>query len=391
MTMELASIQTGMRRPLRPAFVSSSPQPVPVAFLITDLDPGGAERALVQIVTRLDRGRWQPSVVCLSRAGALVPELEAAGIPVTCLGARRGWQFPIVVRRLARELRRTRPEIVQTFLYHANVAGRIAGRLAGVPRVVSGIRVAEKRSRLRLWIDRWTDRLVDRHVCVSNDVARFSIDVGQLPADKVIVIPNGVDAERFANARPADLAQFGIPSGSRTLLFVGRLDPQKAPRSLMAAIEPLLDASKDVHLLLVGDGPLRSEVERVALSRNPGYVHFAGWRPDIPEIMRASYCLLLASRWEGLPNVVLEAMAAGLPVVSTDVEGISDLIEDGVTGRVVASGSPAAFREAVRGLLDDPGRAAAVAQAAQVIVRSDFTWATIASHYDSLFCSLLAK
>ena len=128
-----------------------------IAFCITDLDPGGAERALVQLVLRLDRSRWSPVVFCLSKPGTLVADLAKADIPVDCLEAGSIGNVS-VVPRLVRRLRRVRPDILQTFLFHANIVGRIAGRLAGVPVIVSGIRVAEHRSRFRLWLDRITDR-----------------------------------------------------------------------------------------------------------------------------------------------------------------------------------------------------------------------------------------
>ena len=116
-----------------------------MAFCITDLDPGGAERALVQLVTRLDRSRWQPSVICLAPRGMLADELEQAEVPVTCLGARHSRNVGMV-GRLFHQLRESKPALLQTFLFHANIAGRIAGRLARVPKIVSGIRVAERRS-----------------------------------------------------------------------------------------------------------------------------------------------------------------------------------------------------------------------------------------------------
>ena len=166
----------------------------------------------------------------------------------------------LVVWPLARRLAALRPAILQTFLFHANIVGRLAGTAARVPVIVSGIRVAEKRSRLRLWLDRFTDRLVTRHICVSRDVADFSAQVGRLPSAKMSVIPNGVDVDHFANAVPVDLAQFGVPAGSRVLLFVGRLEPQKGPFELLHAAAQLVVDHADVHLLMVGDGPLASDL-----------------------------------------------------------------------------------------------------------------------------------
>lgn len=363
--------------------------PVRIGFCITDLDPGGAERALVQIVRRLDRSRWEPFVICLSPPGALVEDLRAADIPVTCLGVRSRWDFA-VLGKLTRELNARQPRLLQTFLYHANITGRIAGRRARVSKIVSGIRVAEKRSRMRLWIDRATSGLVDHHVCVSQSVADFSIKNSRLPPDRVTVIPNGVDVERFSSAAPADLSEFGIPPSARTIISVGRLDPQKAPQVLLEAAQPITAVHSDVHVLFVGDGPLRSVLETEIAGRClQDRVHFAGWRGDVPELLKASACLALTSAWEGMPNVVLEAMASGLPVVATDVEGCAEVVKSGETGLLVPSGSVPAVTEALRRVLEQPDEARRMALAAQAVVRDRFTWDRVAAEYDRLYASLL--
>ena len=193
----------------------STRDPVRIAFCITDLDDGGAERALVQLVAGLDRSRWEPRLFCLSGEGVLAEELSGADVPVTCLGAKSSRSLSVVFR-LAFALRDFHPALLQTYLYHANMAGRIAGRIARVPVIVSGIRVAEQRSRLRLWLDCVTRGIVDHHVCVSEAVATFSRQRSRLSEDKITVISNGVDAELFANAEPIDLSEFGIPKESQT-------------------------------------------------------------------------------------------------------------------------------------------------------------------------------
>jgi len=360
-----------------------------IAFCITDLDPGGAERALVQLVLRLDRSRWNPVVFCLSKPGTLVADLEKAGIPVECLGAGSIGNVSIVPR-LVRRLRRVRPEILQTFLFHANIVGRIAGRLAGVPVIVSGIRVAERRSRFRLWLDRITERLVTRHVCVSGAVADFSIKRGRLSAEKIVVIPNGVDVERFKSALPADLSQYGIPPGGRTLLFVGRLDPQKGPRLLLRAVKGLLPVHRNLHLLMVGDGPLATDLkEWVRAQQLEQQIHFAGWRPDVPSLLKACDALVLPSRWEGMPNVVLEAMAAGRPVVATRVEGVSELVTDRETGLLVEPGSIEALAGGIALLLAEPDLGKTAGIAAQHTAETRFTADIVASAYADLYATLL--
>ncbi|WP_166828472.1 glycosyltransferase [Thalassoroseus pseudoceratinae] len=369
---------------------SSEPSHRRIAFCITELDRGGAENALVQLVRRLDRREWQPLVLCLSGEGELVNELRDAEIDVECLGVRHRADFR-VLWRLVKSLRRFRPEILQTWLYHANMAGRVAARLAGVPHVVSGIRVAERRSRLRLRLDRWTDFLVEHHACVSQSVANFSAEVGGLPTRKLIAIPNGVDAERFASARPADLSEVGIPADSRVLLFVGRLDPQKNPDLLLKAFAGLASDFPDTRLVFVGSGPLDTELRNQTLSFGlQNRVQFLGSRSDIPALMQRATVLVLPSRWEGMPNVVLEAQAAGLPVVASAVDGVTELIDPGVTGSLFESECLTGCQSAMVSILNDQNEADKIAQAAQHMCRKEFTWEKFAKRYDSLYHELVS-
>jgi glycosyltransferase involved in cell wall biosynthesis len=366
-------------------------QPTRIAFCITDIDAGGAERALVQIVTRLDRVRFEPFVFCLSGEGELARPLREAGIAVVCLGARKRHGLS-VVWRLSRLLSKLRPTILQTFLFHANIAGRLAGKAARIPIIVSGIRVAEKRGSLRLWMDRATDWMVSRHVCVSQDVAAFSAARGGLPIGKIRVIPNGVDASVFADAAPANLEHVGIPPGSRTLLFVGRLDPQKGPFVLMAAARELLPRHNDLQVLLVGDGPLAENLQKwIAKENLSDRIHLTGRRNDVPSLMRAAEIFVLPSLWEGLPNVVLEAMAAGIPVVASRVEGISDLLVDDRTGLIVPPNSAPDLVEAIGRLLADPQHAHQMGHSAQQFVRTEFAWDGVVAKYAALYGELLGE
>jgi glycosyltransferase involved in cell wall biosynthesis len=375
--------------PVESSHLPTDAQPTRIAFCITDLDAGGAERALVQIVTRLNRRRFEPFVFCLSGEGELSHVLRDAGVAVVCLGAQKRHGLS-VVWQLSRRLAKLKPALLQTFLYHANIVGRVAGKAARIPVIVSGIRVAEKRSGFRLWLDRATGWMVARHVCVSEDVAAFSAARGRLPVSKICVIPNGIDAAKVAEAAPADLTQFGIPAGSRTLLFVGRLDPQKGPFVLMAAVRELCPRHADLQALIVGDGPLRNTLQAwVAKENLASRVHFAGRRNDVPSLLRAADLFVLPSLWEGLPNVVLEAMAAGTPIVASRVEGISDLLVDDRTGLIVPPNSAGDLAEAIDRLLADQEHARKMGYSAQHFVRERFTWDHVIAQYEQLYTDLL--
>ena len=363
--------------------------PHAISFCITDLDAGGAERALVQIVTRLDRELWTPTVISLSPEGELVTPLEKAGIPVHSLNGKSAKQLSILPK-LAKILRQLKPELLQTFLFHANIAGRLAGRWAKVPCIVSGIRVAEKRSRFYLSLDRWTRRWVKHHVCVSEAVKTFSKQQGHLPESQLSVIPNGVDYDHFANAPIAALKQFGIPDKSEVIIAVGRLDHQKGSLLLLKAVESLLAVRPQTHLLYVGIGSLESALkERVASQKLESQVHFAGYHSDVAPFLKAATIFVLASRWEGMPNAVLEAMAAGIPIVATDVEGVRELITHEQSGLVIPVDDTDRLQDSLKSLLDSPEQQLMYRNKSQALSKERLTWDKIAGEYSSLYLSLL--
>jgi glycosyltransferase involved in cell wall biosynthesis len=276
-------------------------------------------------------------------------------------------------------------------LFHGNIVGRIAARRAGVPRVVSGIRVAQRPGRWRLWLDRATDHLVDRHVCVSAAVAKFSAEQGRLPAEKLAVIPNGVDLTRFPATSPADLAGCGAAAGRELVTYVGRLDRQKGLDWLLDTAAVWLPQLPKCDLLLVGKGPLQRQLaeqcRRLGLADR---VHFAGWRPDIPEILAASRLLVLPSVWEGMPNVVLEAMAAALPVLATAAEGVEELLGRAAAEQTVKYGDTEAFVGKLTHLMEDRETAAQVVAKNRRRAEENFTLPGMVAAYETLWQSLLA-
>jgi glycosyltransferase involved in cell wall biosynthesis len=360
-----------------------------IAFCITDLDIGGAEQCLFHVVSGLDRREWTPHVYCLSRRGALVDRLEALGIACTCLGWR-GWRDVWRVISLARRLRAFRPELLQTFLFHGNMAGRIAGKLAGVPVIVSGIRVAEREKAWHVRLERWTRGLVAQHVCVSRAVADFSIREAHLRPETVTVIPNGVDVDRFQNAEPLSNVELGAPPETKWLIAIGRLHPQKGHLLLLEAVAPLLRADPQWRLLIVGEGPLRGDLERhIADLACSAQIVLAGFRSDVPRLLRTASLFVLPSLLEGLPNVVLEAQAACLPVIASDVEGIREIVQPGVTGLITEAGNVAELRAALEALMSSPERRSAMQCELQVNSESALTTRRMSQKYADLYRHLL--
>lgn len=366
-------------------------EPRRIAFCITELDPGGAERAFVRIVTGLDPARWQPTVFCLGPEAELVSPLRERGIPVECYGARN-WRSWGVIPWLTRRLQQLQPSLIQSFLFHANIVSRIAGRRAGVPVIVSGHRVAEQGQRWHLLADRLTRSWVDHHVCVSRGVADHIMQHVGIRADQLSVIPNGVDLPT-TEPPPFDLsAEFGIPKGAPVIVAAGRLHPQKGFLLLLDAFALVVQQHPEARLLILGEGPQRQgieeKIEELGILRE---VVTPGYRSEFRAILRAAAIFVLSSKWEGMPNVVLEAMAAGVPVVSTPVAGIAELIENERTGLVVTSMTAGELAKSISRLLADRGSAADLSRCAQHLVKERFTWESSVQKYERLYAELISQ
>lgn len=368
---------------------------ISLALVITELDVGGAERAFTELACRLDKNRYEVRVYVLGSQppddrDGLVRQLTDCGIQPEFFCATRSWQFPWVLAKLWRRLRKQRPQIVQAFLFHANVLAMVAGKLAGVRNIVTGIRVAEPR-RWHLRVSKWLRGWAARHVCVSQSVADYMHTNAALPTEALVVIPNGVDLSRFASVQPADLTQLGVPAERRAIAFVGRLDPQKGLGWLMHLAAQMFTRFERHDLLVVGHGPAREMLERMVaelgLSR---WVRFIGWRSDVPAILAASDALILPSQWEGMPNVVLEAMAAGKPIVACQVEGVLEILGPLAESQTVPVGDAAAFVAKLAQIVEDPIHAGRLGAANRQRVVQSFSIDHMALQYDLLYTSLVA-
>jgi starch synthase (maltosyl-transferring) len=347
-----------------------------ILYLITDLDVGGAERALLELVGRLDRTRFRPTVCSLASDGSLAKEFSDLGVPVVHLGMDRLWQIPHALR-LLRLLRGGRFDILHTFLFHANVLGRVLGRIAGVPVVLSGIRVAEPRW-WHLLLERWTAPLADMLVAVSDGVRRHMIQRAGIPPDRIVTIPNGVDLERFEVPRGRFRSAEGISESRLVVSMVGRLDEQKGLTFLLRAVPRVVADHPEARFYFVGEGPEKGALQRLCRELEiEQFVRFLGFRSDVPSVLRDSDVFVLPSLWEGLANAMLEAMAAGLPVVVTDVEGVRDVVTDGETGLVVAPADPVALAHALGHLLRDPGLRGRLGRAGRGRVAEEFRWGKV--------------
>lgn len=358
-----------------------------IVFLITELSVGGAERCLVQLATGLDRERFEPFVVSIGpppppERDALVRQLAESEVPTEFLGCSSAWQFCTALWRWRRTLRRLEPDVVQTFLFHANVLGAL-GRSRG--RWVAGVRVADPR-RWRQRVEGRALRRADAVACVSQSVADFVRRTAGVAESRLVAIPNSVDIDRFARAEPLDKAAAGLDPSRRWLLFVGRLDRQKGLDELLRHAPRLFERLPLHDLVLVGDGPQRDELARQADRDGLGSrVHFVGWQSDVERWLAAADLLLLPSRWEGMPNVLLEAMAAGRPVVVTRVEGVTEILGPLAAEQTTEPGDGAAFVDRLIVLATDHALAQRLGADNRQRAASEFTPRRLFVAYEHLY------
>jgi glycosyltransferase involved in cell wall biosynthesis len=361
----------------------------PVIHLITELDSGGAQTALLRYLTDHDRSRYRPTVVCLYNGDQVVAQqIRALGIEVVDVGMTRPYRLD-ALWRLYRLLRKERPSILHCWMVHANLLGRLVGRLARVPVIITSRRNVEIGGPWRERAKRLT-RHLDHAVIAVCDLARQAeIERTGVAPDKVNTIYNGivpfpeVSAEIVAQLRH-DLS---MSEAAPVVVCISRLHPQKGHDDLLRAWQQVTAVYPQTYLLIVGDGERRSELELMA-AQQP-HIYFTGQRNDVPQLLALSRLLVLPSLWEGLPNVVLEAMAAGLPVVATAVGGTPELVIDGETGLLVPPRDPAALAQAIVTLLTDSDLAQRMGENGRLRVADRFTIGQMVQKTEQLYHRLL--
>ncbi len=335
-----------------------------VLMLTTDLQRGGLPLRMVLLANRLPDVDVQPIVGCLAPPGPLSAELEAAGTETFSCDARGPFD-PTCLARLAGHVRRIRPDLIHSSLFHANLAARLVGRLDRPrPLITSTVTIEIERIWHR-WIEALTCGWSDLHVANSAAVAEHvCADLG-FPPGRVVVLPNGVDLRRMDQAPRIDRSAFDLEEETPLVVWAGRMDAVKDLRTFVEVIA-LLQADMKVQAVLLGDGPERGSIaEAIRLKGLDGVIRMSPWSDNVAGWLRGADVLLFPSRTEGSPNVVIEAMCCGCPVVASDLPAIRGLIEQGIHGLLCRVGDVAGFAGAVRRLLADRslrGRLAAAAR-----------------------------
>lgn len=348
--------------------------PLHVVLAINALGVGGAETQLLRLARALKSEGHHVRILAMlpSRDVRFRAEVDELGIDVHCVGMSGRTAALTSIRSATRMLRRWRPDVLVSFLYQSNMMCRLAGRLAGVPYVISSIRNEYFGGRGRELAMRLTDRLA--HVTVTNSrlAAESLLRRRVVSAERLHVVPNGLDVARFFDRSRRDQlrAELGVAPEEFLWLAVGRLRPQKDWPNLLRAVSFL---SADLQRVVVaGFGPLEAElVEMCTTLGVADRVRFLGRRDDIAQLLGAADGLVLPSAFEGLPNVVLEAMAAARPVVATGVGGVPELV-DASTGRVVPPKDPAALAAGMHHVAGLPDRGTALGVAGRAAAEQRF-------------------
>ena len=369
-----------------------------ILYVIGTLDVGGAEGQLVQLATRLDQARFEVAVCCLTSSGPYEADLRAAGIRVHVVGFRGLVMFraphkvTAQLLRLGRVIRAERPDIVHGYLFWAYVLGTLAARAVGVRHVISSRRSLGhfKASKPHyLAIERLANSMTTLVIANSNAVAEDAIRQERLPRHKVVVIHNGIDAAKYA-VTPSAALRAELGEGHPIVTIVANFIHYKGHRDFLAAWPRVLSDCPSAIAVFVGDGPERAECEAWArdhaLDRS---MRFLGSRRDVPEILAATDILAHPSLEEGFSNAILEAMAAAVPVVATDVGGNREAVRDGETGLLVEPRRPDLLAAAIVALGRDPARARAMGAAARTLVSDSFSVDTAVRRHEDVYTSVV--
>lgn len=377
-------------------------QRIRVLYFIRTLDVGGTEGQLVQLVTRLNRRDFEPVVCCISSGGPYVSALGAAGIPVEIMNLRDLGilQRPHVLLRdlfgVVQFVRRIRPDVVHGFLFWAYVVGTIAAWVTRVPVIVSSRRSLghfKAGKAFHLLLERVINRMTRVWIANSEAVRQDVIRQEKVSTERILVIRNGLDVRRFDVAADGRFREsLHLEKRSPVIGVIANFIPYKGHRFFLDAWATVLEKCPDGVALLVGDGPLGKELEtKVEETGLCDSVRFLGTRQDVPELLALMDLVVHPSLEEGFSNAILEAMAAGKPVVATNVGGNPEAVINGETGLLVRPSDSRALAEAMLWMIDHPEEAIRFGRAGRKRVEEDFEISRVVREYEQLYERLVTE
>lgn len=371
-------------------------------LLVTTSDRmAGAEKNIVDLLTHINREKYEPRLLVLQKDpnGQLVVLARELGVQADWIGLQKKWQF-YKLHKLWNIIRTWKPDILESFLFFDNQVCRILGTLLRVPFIISGQQNVEtKRSWLRNISDRLTIHFADKVISNTDAGGKWYVDHGYVRQDKICIAKNGVDIEKLhaLQARHEKTKNeriiFGhrVPAGIHTTISVGFLTEQKGIIYLLDALRILKDRNIQIQSFIIGDGVLRESLEQYAKDTGIDHmVHFVGFQKASYQYLQLFDAFIMSSLWEGLPNVIIEAMASNIPVVSTAVGGIPEVITNGVTGILIQSGNAQLLADAIQKEMQlSPDQRTAMVTAAFERIQKYFSVQSMVASYEHCYEELL--
>lgn len=340
-------------------------KPLRTVLLLQDLEFGGTQRYATHLLKHLDKELFDVEVWVLRRGEDMLPlaEVPRANVRYFC---QASWVTPIALGRLFEAIRKDRPDVIYTLTAVPNIWGRLFSYFLAVPVIVSswrGRKVQQFES--LLW------RMSDRIICNSEEIRQYLLKRHSVDSSRVEVIPNGVDTDFFT---PDYSQKDSVP----TVLYLGRMVKIKDPMNALQAFYLLSQRMPEAKMIMMGNGRLRLSLEEYVQAHElADRVEIRAGSTDVRPFLRKSWLLVVSSVSEGLPNVILEAMSSGLPVVATAVGGNPEVVRQGITGLLVPPKEPQALADAMLMILSDYALCESMGTSARRIAVEDYSIKTI--------------
>lgn len=372
---------------------------IKVIHLIDRVVPGGAENGILRRIDYIDKNKYEFQFCCLSAYNSYIYAFEKRGIPICSLGMKYRREISIIWR-LIQFLRKEKPDILHTHFSYSDLYGVLAGKLVGVPILMATFHMREGwkmqkclKHRLRMKVEKRTARWFDRIATVSVAVKRFAMYYQSIPDEKLTPIYNGIDTQTFKRIPSNDLkTQLNISPQDKIIGTTGRLSEEKGQRYIIQAMPLILERFPNTKFLLVGHGPLLKNLMELTKKLNvTDSVIMTGYREDIQELLSIMDIYILPSFSEGLPNSLLEAMACSLPSIGTNVSGIPELIDDGVSGFLIGPADERAIAEKVIYLFDHPDEMKQMGLAARQKIEDQFDIRVVSQNLQRIYDELVAR
>jgi len=365
---------------------------IKVFIVIDHLGTGGAQQQVLEYLKFAAHENYEFKVINLDAIyEPLADQVRALGVDVVSI-AHKGFFNPATLRILTRLFKQEQPDIVHTYLFTADCYGRLAAKLAGTKVIICSIRSTDLwKKPHHIMVDRILAKYTDKILINADGMKNFLMDTEKIDSGKILRIYNGVDLKKFEPAHNVSelRKELRLPNNMLIVGMIGRFSNQKDYKTYLNVAEEVLNERNDICFLAVGDGPLRAEFEDRYSKVGEGKIIFTGLRKDIPNLIQLMDIGVLATHYEGCPNVILEYMASSKPVVASDVDGCPELVLDGKTGFIVPPSDPKALKQKILSLIEDGDLRFQMGAAGRRQVEEQFDSKRLAQNIEKLYDDLL--